>query len=83
MYLLSAGSSTVDQSALIEDGLDCLSDLSDLVETKDGIQIIDTLRFSQVVILQPSLSRELSREGHINVGPVGVKKACLMTKHTH
>ena len=45
IYLLSAGSSTVDQSALIGDRLDCLSDLSDPVETKDGIQITDRLHF--------------------------------------
>ena len=46
IYLLSAGSSTVeDQSALIGDRLDCLSDLSNPVETKDGIQITDRLRF--------------------------------------
>ena len=46
IYLLSAGSSTVeDQSALIGDHLDCLSDLSDPVERNNGIQITDRLRF--------------------------------------
>jgi hypothetical protein len=46
IYLLSAGTSTVeDQAALIGDRFDCLSDLSAPVETKDGIQITDRLRF--------------------------------------
>lgn len=46
IYLLSAGTSTVeDQAALIADRFDCLSDLSTPIETKDGIQITDRLRF--------------------------------------
>lgn len=46
IYLLSAGTSTVeDQAALIGDRFDCLSDLSAPIETNDGIQITDRIRF--------------------------------------
>lgn len=46
IYLLSAGSLTVeDQAALIGDRVDCLVELPSPVETKGDIQITDRLRF--------------------------------------
>ena len=45
IYLLSAGSSTVEDRSALIDRLDCLSHLSDPIETKDRIQITDRLRF--------------------------------------
>ena len=46
IYLLAAGSSSVeDQAAIIGDRLNCLLDLSTPVETEDGNKITDTLRF--------------------------------------
>ena len=83
IYLLSAGTSTVeDQATLIADCFDCLSDLSTPIETNTEYKSQTDYVFSPVIILPPNLSKEQSREGHISVGHVGVRKICLTTKHT-
>ena len=46
IHLLALGSSSIeDQSALIEDRLSCILDLSEPVKTETGIEITDTLRY--------------------------------------
>ena len=46
IHILSAGSSSVsDQAALVGDRLSCILDLSTPVQTEDGKEITDTLRF--------------------------------------
>lgn len=46
VYLLSAGSSSIeDQAALVGDRISCLLDLDTPVKTESGIEVSDTLRF--------------------------------------
>ena len=56
IYLLSTGSSTVEDQAGDRIRVDCLVDLSVPIETKEGIQITDRLRYFMVITLKPRLS---------------------------